>query len=81
MARKVTYEQALVAHGWVAFDPADTDVIEKLFKKTYVRDCSCGRTNLTLSLLDSIIAGRGRENPHRAHFSQVFQNRIDFPVH
>ena len=33
MARKVTYEQALVAHGWVAFDPADTGVIEKLFKK------------------------------------------------
>src|SRR4029434_10876378 len=33
MARKVTYEQALVAHGWVALDPADTGVIEKLFKK------------------------------------------------
>ena len=24
MARKVTYEQALVAHGWVVLDPADT---------------------------------------------------------
>ena len=33
MARKVTYEQTLVAHGWVALDPVDTGVIEKLFKK------------------------------------------------
>ena len=33
MPRKVTYEQALVAHGWVALDPADIGVIEKLFKK------------------------------------------------
>ena len=33
MPRKVTYEQTLVAHGWVALDPADTGVIEKLFKK------------------------------------------------
>jgi hypothetical protein len=33
MARKITYAQALVAHGWGALDPADTGVIEKLFKK------------------------------------------------
>jgi hypothetical protein len=33
MARKVTYQQALVSHGWLALDPADTGVIEKLFKK------------------------------------------------
>jgi hypothetical protein len=33
MPRKVTYEQTLVAHGWVALDPMDTGVIEKLFKK------------------------------------------------
>jgi hypothetical protein len=33
MPRKVTYEQALVAHGWVALDPVDTGVIAKLFKK------------------------------------------------
>jgi hypothetical protein len=29
MPRRVTYEQALVAHGWVALDPTDTGVIEK----------------------------------------------------
>ena len=33
MARKITYEQALVFHGRVALDPVDTGVIEKLFKK------------------------------------------------
>jgi len=33
MARKVTYQQALGSHGWLALDPADTGVIEKLFKK------------------------------------------------
>jgi hypothetical protein len=33
MPRKITYEQALVSHGWVALDPADIGVIEKLFKK------------------------------------------------
>jgi len=34
MARKITYEQALVFHGRVALDPVDTGVIEKL------RNCS-----------------------------------------
>jgi hypothetical protein len=34
MARKITYEQALVSHGWVALDPADIGVIEKLFKSS-----------------------------------------------
>jgi hypothetical protein len=34
MARKITYEQALVSHGGVALDPADIGVIEKLFKSS-----------------------------------------------
>jgi hypothetical protein len=33
MARKVSYEQALVAHGWVALDPADIGLIESVYKK------------------------------------------------
>ena len=51
MARKVTYEQALVAHGWVALDPADTGVIEKLFKK----DIREGEEKLMLAVLASAI--------------------------
>jgi hypothetical protein len=51
MPRKVTYEQALVAHGWVALDPADTGVIEKLFKKD-IRD---GEKKLMLAVLASAI--------------------------
>jgi hypothetical protein len=35
---KSLVEQALVAHGWVALDPTDTGVIEKLFKKTSARE-------------------------------------------
>jgi hypothetical protein len=34
MARKVSYEQALVAHGWVVWDPADIGLIESVYKKT-----------------------------------------------
>ena len=33
MARKVSYEQALVAHGWVVLDPADIGLIESVYKK------------------------------------------------
>ena len=51
MPRKVTYEQALVAHGWVALDPADTGVIEKLFKK----DIREGEEKLMLAVLTSAI--------------------------
>ena len=47
MPRKVTYEQALVAHGWVSLDPADTGVIEKLFKK----DIREGEEKLMLAVL------------------------------
>jgi hypothetical protein len=51
MPRKVTYEQALVAHGWVALDPADTGVIEKLFKK----DIREGEEKLLLAVLADAI--------------------------
>src|SRR5215472_9014860 len=51
MPRKVTYEQALVAHGWVALDPADTGVIEKLFKK----DIREGEEKLMLAVLSDAI--------------------------
>jgi hypothetical protein len=51
MPRKVTYEQALVAYGWVALDPADTGVIEKLFKK----DIREGEEKLMLAVLASAI--------------------------
>jgi len=47
MPRKVTYKQALIAHGWVALDPADTGVIEKLFKK----DIREGEEKLMLAVL------------------------------
>ena len=51
MPRKITYEQALVAHGWVALDPADTAVIEKLFKK----DIPEGEEKLMLAVLESAV--------------------------
>jgi len=51
MPRKITYEQALVAHGWIALDPADTGVIEKLFKK----DIREGEEKLMLAVLADAI--------------------------
>jgi hypothetical protein len=51
MPRKITYEQALVTHGWVALDPVDTGVIEKLFKKV-IRD---GEEKLMLAVLESAV--------------------------
>src|SRR5882672_6086993 len=51
MPRKVTYEQALVTHGWVALDPVDTGVIEKLFKKV-IRE---GEEKLMLAVLKSAV--------------------------
>jgi hypothetical protein len=51
MPRKVTYEHALVAHGWVALDPADTAAIEKLFKK----DIREGEEKLMLAVLESAV--------------------------
>ena len=51
MPRKVTYEQALVADGWVSLDPADTGVIEKLFKKN-IRE---GEEKLMLAVLENAV--------------------------
>ena len=49
MAGKVSYEQTLVSHGWVALDPADIGVIEKLFKK----DIREREERLMLAVLES----------------------------
>ena len=51
MPRKITYEQALVAHGWVALYPVDTGVIEKLFKK----DIREGEEKLMLAVLENTV--------------------------
>jgi hypothetical protein len=51
MPRKVTYEQALVTHGWVALDPVDSGVIEKLFKK----DIHEGEKELMLAVLQDAV--------------------------
>jgi hypothetical protein len=51
MARKVSYEQALVAHGWVALDPADIGLIETVYKKT-LRE---GEARLMLAVLESAV--------------------------
>jgi hypothetical protein len=51
MARKVSYEQALVSHGWVALDPADIGLIESVYKKT-VRE---GEERLMLAVLENAV--------------------------
>ena len=51
MARKVSYEQALVAHGWVALDPADIGLIESVYKKS-LRE---GEERLMLAVLESAV--------------------------
>ena len=51
MPRKITYEQALVAHGRVVLDPADIGVIEKLFKKN-IRE---GEEKLMLAVLENAV--------------------------
>ena len=51
MARKVSYEQALVAHGWVALDPADISLIESVYKKS-LRE---GEERLMLAVLESAV--------------------------
>src|SRR4029450_13140369 len=51
MARKVSYEQALVAHGWVVFDPADIGLFESVYKKT-LRE---GEERLMLAVLESAV--------------------------
>src|SRR5215510_8528684 len=51
MARKVSYQQALVAHGWVVLDPADIGLIESVHKKT-IRE---GEERLMLAVLESAV--------------------------
>ena len=51
MARKVSYEQALVPHGWVALDSADIGLIESVYKKT-LRE---GEERLMLAVLESAV--------------------------
>jgi hypothetical protein len=51
MARKITYEQALVAHGWVALDPADMGLIEAVYKKT-LRE---GEERLMFAVLENAV--------------------------
>jgi hypothetical protein len=51
MARKVSYAQALVTHGWVALDPADIGLIESVYKKT-LRE---GEERLMLAVLESAV--------------------------
>jgi hypothetical protein len=51
MARKVSYEKALVAHGWVALDPADIGLIESVYKKS-LRE---GEERLMLAVLENAV--------------------------
>src|SRR4029450_8658523 len=51
MARKVSYEKALVAHGWVALDAADIGLIESVYKKP-LRE---GEERLMLAMLESAV--------------------------
>src|SRR5262247_3815979 len=51
MPRKVSYEQALRAHGWVALDAADIGLIEAVNKKT-LRE---GEERLMLAVLESAV--------------------------
>ena len=50
-AKKVSHEQALRAHGWVALDAADIGLIEAVYKKT-IRD---GEERLMLAVLESAV--------------------------
>ena len=51
MARKVSYQQALVAHGWIVLDPADIGLIESVYKKS-LRE---GEERLMLAVLESAV--------------------------
>ena len=51
MPRKVTYQQALVAHGWVVLDPADIGLIESVYKKS-LRE---GEERLMLAVLENAV--------------------------
>jgi len=51
MARKVSYAQALVAHGWVVLDPTDMGLIESVYKKS-LRE---GEERLMLAVLENAV--------------------------
>jgi hypothetical protein len=51
MPRKVIYEHGLVTDGWISFDPADTGVIEQVFKK----DIREGEERLMLAVLQDAV--------------------------
>ena len=51
MPRKVSYEQALAAHGWVGLDPADIGLIESVYKKN-LRE---GEERLMMAVLESAV--------------------------
>jgi hypothetical protein len=51
MPRKVTYQQALVAHGWVVLDPTDIGLIESVYKKS-LRE---GEERLMLAVLENAV--------------------------
>src|SRR5262245_21462730 len=51
MARKVSYEQALVPDRWISFDPLDDEINSKLFKK----DIREGEEKLMLAVLADAI--------------------------
>src|SRR4029450_6495636 len=51
MPRKVTYQQALVAHGWVVLDPTDIGLIESVYKKS-LRE---GEERLMLAVVESAV--------------------------
>jgi len=50
-AKKVSHEQALRAHGWVALDAADIGLIEAVYKKT-LRE---GEERLMLAVLEGAV--------------------------
>jgi hypothetical protein len=51
MLRKFNCRHGLVTDGWISLDPADTGVIEKLFKK----DIREGEERLMLAVLESAV--------------------------
>src|SRR4029077_13174481 len=51
MVKRFNYAHGLVTDGWISVDPADTGVIEQLFKKT-LRE---GEERLMLAVLESAV--------------------------
>src|SRR5262252_340079 len=51
MSRKSISEQSLMTDRWISFDPLDSEIIERLFKK----DSREGEEKLALAVLESAI--------------------------